>query len=149
MTIAERIEADLQSAMKQKNELELSVLRLVRSAFKNKQIDLGHPLTDDEAQAVVKTLQKQYQDALVDFEHAGRKDLADRQIAELVVVKRYLPEAMPPEELERAVKDVLLASSFTSPADIGKAMGAVMKAVGGRADGNAVRAVVQRLLTPS
>lgn len=149
MTILERLDLDLREAMKQKNELGLSTLRLVRSALKNKQIELGHEPTDEEAQAVLKTLVKQYQDALTDFEKAGRADLAARQKEELEIVKAYLPAAMPPEELERLVREALTSEGITSPSDMGKAMGAVMKAVAGRADGNTVRAIVQRILTPS
>ncbi len=146
MSLIERIDADLKEAMKAKHEQELSTLRLVRSALKNKQIDLGHVPTDDEVTAVVKTLQKQYQDALADFEKAGRSDLADRQRSELDIVKRYLPAAMPEAEVEKIVKDAIAAIGATSVADVGKVMGAAMKAANGRADGTVVRTIAQRLL---
>jgi len=146
MTTLERIDADLKEAMKAKNEQELSTLRLLRSALKNKQIDLGHVPTDEEAMAVIKTIQKQYQDALTDFEQAGRADLAERQKQELVVVKRYLPESLPEAEVERLVKEAIAASGASGAADVGKVMGVAMKAVAGRADGNTVRTIVQRLL---
>lgn len=149
MTIVEQIDADLKAAMKQKNELELSTLRLVRSALKNKQIDLGHPPSDDETQAVLRTLVKQYQDALADFEKAGRVDLATHQKAELEVVKKYLPASLPAADLERIVQDAIGSVGATSASDTGKVMGAAMKTLAGRADGNAVREVVQRLLAPS
>jgi uncharacterized protein YqeY len=147
MTILEKIDADLKEAMKAKNEQELATLRLVRSALKNKQIDLGHAPTDEEAMAVLKTTQKQYQDALKDFEAAGRADLADRQKAELVVIKRYLPEAMPEAEVEQIVKDTIASTGASSAADVGKVMGAAMKTIAGRADGNTVRAIAQKLLS--
>lgn len=148
MTILERIDADLKEAMKQKNELGLSALRLVRSALKNRQIDLGHAPSDEEAQAVLRTLVKQYQDALDDFTQAGRADLAERQTAELEIVKRYLPAALPAEELERIVRQAMAEVGAAAPADVGKVMGAAMKIVAGRADGNSVRAIAQRLLAP-
>ena len=146
MSILERIDADLKEAMKSKNEQELSTLRLVRSALKNKQIDLGHAPTDDEAMVVLKTLQKQYQDALTDFEKAGRGDLAERQKSEIEVVKRYLPEAMSEAETEKIVKEAIAAIGATGGADIGKVMGAAMKAAEGRAEGNMVRTIAQKLL---
>ncbi|MBD3251005.1 GatB/YqeY domain-containing protein [Candidatus Uhrbacteria bacterium] len=149
MNLAERIAADYTSAMKSKNELELSTLRLVRSALKNKQIETGAELDDAAVQAVLKTMKKQYTDALADFEKAGRADLLERQKAELEVVERYLPEAMSDEELERVVKQAVEASGVTTPDGMGKVMGAAMKAVEGRADGDRVRAVVLRLLTAS
>lgn len=146
MEILERIDTDLKEAMKSRNEQELSALRLVRSALKNKQIDLGHVPTEEEATSVLKTLQKQYQDALGDFEKAGRTDLAERQRAELIVLKRYLPEAMPEAEIEQIVRDAIASSGASSAADIGKVMGAAMKTAAGRADGNVVRAAALRLL---
>lgn len=147
MTIAESITADVQSAMKNKDELELSTLRLVRSALKNKEIEIGKELEDADVQAVLKTMKKQFQDALQDFEKAGRTDLLDRQKSELVILERYLLVEISEEELERIVKQAVLESGVTNPQEFGKAMGAAVKAVEGRAEGNAVRAVVQRLLT--
>lgn len=147
MTILERIDADLKEAMKAKREQELSTLRLVRSALKNTQIDLGHAPTDDEALAVLKTLQKQYQDALTDFEKAGRVDLAERQREEIAVVKRYLPEAMSDADVRKIVEQAIASVGASSPGDVGKVMGAAMKLAEGRADGNTVRAAAQELLS--
>lgn len=146
MTISEHITADMTSAMKSKDELKLSTLRLVRSSLKNKQIDVGHELSDDEATAVLKTMKKQFLDALTDFESAGRTDLIEKQKAEIAILENYLPQAMPAEELERIVAEAVKASGATSQADFGKAMGMAVKAVEGRAEGNAVREIVQRLL---
>ncbi len=143
MTTQEQIEQDFKDAMRSKDELALSALRLVRTALKNKQIELMHELSDAEIATVLKTMIKQYQDALGDFSGAGRQDLVERQQKEIDLVARYLPPALPPEELERIVKESLGSSGAT---DVGKAMGAAMKAVAGRADGNAVREIVQRLL---
>jgi uncharacterized protein YqeY len=143
MTTQEKIEQDFKDAMRSKDELALSALRLVRTALKNKQIELMHELTEAEIAAVLKTMIKQYQDALGDFSGAGRQDLVERQQKEIDLVARYLPPSLPAEELERIVKESLGSSGAT---DVGKAMGAAMKAVAGRADGNAVREIVQRLL---
>ena len=144
MTINDRIDADFKSAMKSKNELELSTLRLVRSSLKNKQIEVGHELEESEVTATIKTLRKQLLDALADFEQAGRQDLIDRQRGQIDVLDRFLPVAMSGEELEKIVKEAIEASGATQ---FGQAMGIVMKAVEGRAEGNAVREIVQRLLS--
>jgi uncharacterized protein YqeY len=144
--ITEQITSDMKSAMKNKDELELSTLRLVSSSFKNKKIELGHELTDEESLAVLKSMKKQYSDALGDFEKAGRADLAEKQKKELAIIDRYLPQALPAEELEKIVSEAVAASGATGVSDFGKAMGAAVKAVEGRAEGNAVRAIVQRLL---
>jgi len=143
MTTTERIEQDFKEAMKARDEFRVSILRMVRTSLKNKQIDLMHELTDAEAMAVLKTMVKQYQDALNDFQNAGRMDLVEKQQKEIDAINIYLPAKMSSEELEKIVAG---AVAGMSKADMGKAMGAAMKAVDGRADGNEVRAIVQRLL---
>ena len=143
MTTIERIEQDFKEAMKARDEFRVSVLRLVRTSLKNKQIEVMHELSDAEAQAVLKTMVKQYQDALNDFQNAGRMDLVEKQQKEIDAISIYLPAKMAPEELE---KIVAAAVSGMGKGDMGKAMGVAMKAVDGRADGNEVRAIVQRLL---
>lgn len=145
MNIITRIDQDLKEAMKAKNESVLSTLRLVRSAFKNKQIDVGHELSDEESAGVLRTLAKQYRDALADFTAAGRTDLAQKQSAEIELLERYLPAGISEAEIEDIAKKVVAESDATSK-DFGRVMGLVMKEVSGRADGNTVRAVVQRLL---
>lgn len=143
MTFVQTVDTDFKEAMKAKEEVRLSTLRMLRSALKNKQIDLQHELNDQEAMAVIKTMMKQYQDALNDFMNAGRTDLADRQQKELDILATYLPPALSREELEAIVKDAVQSSGVT---DAGKAMGIAMKAVAGRADGTDVRAIVEALL---
>lgn len=144
MSTFQQIEQDFKDAMKQKDELRLSVLRLVRSELKNKQIELGKELDEKDVQAVLKRMIKQYQDALSDFSNAGRRDLVEKQQAEIDIVSGYLPEALPKEEIEKIVKAALDKSGET---DFGKAMGIAMKAVDGRADGGDVREIVQRLIS--
>jgi uncharacterized protein YqeY len=144
MTILQQIDQDLKEAMKAKDELTLSVLRMVRTSLKNRQIDLQRELMEAEVTAVLKTMIKQYQDALSDFSNAGRQDLVDRQQKEIDLIAHYLPPAMPVEELEAIVREAVSASGAT---DVGKAMGAAMKAVNSRADGSEVRRIVERLLS--
>jgi uncharacterized protein YqeY len=146
MSITETIESDFRSAMKTREEPELSTLRLVRSAFTNKRIELGRDLEDADALAVLKTMKKQYADALADFEKAGRDDLAGRQKAEIGVIERYLPAPLSGDDLERIVKPAVEGSGAAGSKDFGKAMGAAMKAAEGRAEASDVRAIVQRLL---
>lgn len=145
MSTIERIDQDLKEAMKAKNEAVVSTLRLARSSFKNKQIDLGHELTDEEAAGVLRTLVKQYRDALTDFQAAGRADLVEKQSAEIELLERYLPAGISEAEIEEIAKKVITDNGAAGK-DFGRLMGAVMKDVAGRADGNTVRTVVQRLL---
>jgi uncharacterized protein YqeY len=139
-----RLEADFKEAMKSKDEIGLSTLRMVRTALKNKQIELQHELTEPEVGLVLKTMIKQYQDAVADFNRAGRLDLVERQQKEIDIIAKYLPPALPADELEKIVAEAVKASGAT---EVGKAMGAAMQAVAGRADGNAVRVIVQKLLS--
>ena len=143
MSILERLESELKEAMKAKAEIKISTLRLVLTALKNKQIELQHPLDEPESIAVLKTLIKQYQDALSDFVQANRQDLVDRQQREIDIIAAYLPPPVPPEELERIVREAVEAAGVK---EVGRAMGIAMKAVDGRADGNEVRRIVERLL---
>lgn len=144
MTTLERIDQDFKTAMKARDEFGLSVLRLVRTALKNKQIDAGHEPNEEEAIAVLKTMVKQYQDALSDFQGAGRQDLVEKQQKEIDLIAAYLPAKLPSEEIEKIVAE---AVKGFGAGDTGKAMGAAMKAIDGRADGNEVRAIVQRLIS--
>lgn len=147
MSILERIDADLKEAMKAKNEVTLSTLRMARSALKNKQIDLRvESLPEAEAESVVRTMVKQYRDALADFMNAGRQDLADKQRKEIEILETYLPAAMPAEELEAICKRIITEQNATQK-DMGKIIGLIMKEAKGRADGNAVRQTVERLLS--
>ena len=144
MTTLNHIDQDFKEAMKAKDEIGLSTLRLIRTALKNRQIELGRELGEDDVTAVLKTMIKQYQDALSDFRNANRQDLVDRQQLEIDLVARYLPPAMPAEELESLVSEAVKNSGAT---DVGRAMAAAMKAVAGRADGSDVRRIVERLLS--
>lgn len=143
MTILEQLDQAFKEAMKAKDEVTISTLRLARTALKNRQIEVQRVLTNEEVVAVLKTMIKQYQDAISDFTNAGRQDLVERQQKEIDILVAYLPPSLPPEEVERIVREALVAADVK---EVGKAMGVAMKAVAGRADGNDVRRIVERLL---
>lgn len=144
MTLIETINKDFTAAMKERREAELSTLRMLRAALKNRQIELMHELTEDEAMAVVKSQIKQLKDAMESF--GTREDLRVKTEAELAVLEKYLPAQLSDAELDGIVKEAVAGSGAQSKADMGRAMGAAMKAVVGRADGNRVKAVVEKLL---
>lgn len=106
-----------------------------------------HPLSEEESQAVIRTMIKQGKDALTDFTGAGRIDLVERQTGEIGILEQYLPPAMSLDEVEAICKQVIQEANAASPADLGRVMGLAMKVVAGRADGNTVRAIVQRLMS--
>lgn len=146
MSTLEKINTDLTSAMKEKKEAVLSTLRLLRSALKNKQIELIRELTEEDVLAVIKTQIKQLKDALLSFEEAGRNDLAEKNKAELVTLERYLPAEMNDEDLEKTVRSALSEAGISAKADMGKAMGSAMKAVSGQASGSRVKEVLEKIL---
>ena len=150
MTISERITQDITAAMKAREEHRLSTLRMVKSALKNKEIDKRAPLDDQEALAVLSTLIKQRKDSIEQFTKGGRKELADKEAAEIVMIEGYMPKAAGEEEIVAVVRATI--SEMGSPTI--KDMGAVMKnamakfaASGTRVDGKVVSETVKKLLS--
>lgn len=116
------------------------------SAIRNEEIEKLRELSDEETQAVVGRQMKQLADALKDFETGGRADLVAQTKQELQTLATYLPAQLPEDELRRIVEASIREVGATSAADVGKVMGAVMKAAKGKADGNRVRSLVSELL---
>ncbi|OGL64040.1 hypothetical protein A3C09_03140 [Candidatus Uhrbacteria bacterium RIFCSPHIGHO2_02_FULL_47_44] len=146
MSLLEQISSDLKDAMRAKDESTLSTLRMLKSALKNKEIDLIRPLTEVEVLDVIKSQAKQLKEAIDQFEAGGRSDLAEGNKVELEVLKKYMPAELSDADLEVVVKEAVTQSGAASKADMGKAMGFVMKAVAGRADGTRVKAFVEKML---
>lgn len=145
MTLQERLEANFKKAMKEKNEFALSVLRMARAATKNKQIELRRELKDEDVTGVLRAMVKQYRDAYQDFKSAGREDLAERQQAEIEILESYLPPAMSETELETICRRVITEQNGTRE-KLGQLIGQVMKQAAGRADGNQVRQMLEKML---
>ena len=155
MTLTEQIQKDMIEAMRAREELRLSCLRMVKSALENKRVEKRAALDDKESQQVLSTLIKQRKDSVEQFTKGGRQELADKEAAEIKIIEAYLPKAAGEEEIAatvRAVSDEMTASG-TAPAM--KDMGTVMKnvmakfaAAGARVEGKAVSDAVKRELTP-
>jgi len=134
MEYLERIQSDLTAAMKQKDELRLSVLRMVKAALKNKEIEKRKPLTAMESLQVLQTLVKQRRESVELFTKGGRTDLADKETREIAIIETYLPAAPSDEEIHRAI-DAAIAESGASSL---KEMGAVVKAARAKLEGKTV-----------
>jgi len=134
MSYLERIEKDLTAAMREKAELRLSVLRMVKSALKHKEIEKMRPLDDMESLQVLQTLVKQRRESIDQFTKGGRPDLAEKESKEIGIIEAYLPAAPSDEEVRRAIEDAIAESG----ADSLKAMGAVVKAARARLEGKTV-----------
>ena len=147
MSLQEQISADMVTALKAGESDKVAVLRLLITAMKNEQIKVGSDLTDEQAMKVLASQAKQRKDSITAYEAAGRQDLVDQEASELPFIEAYLPEQMGDEELEKLVQEAIDQVGATSPADMGKVMGAAMAKVKGQADGGRVSAAVKRLLS--
>jgi hypothetical protein len=134
MGYIDRIQNDLTAAMKEKDELRLSVLRMMKSALKNKEIEKMRPLEDLESLQVLQTLVKQRHESVEQFIKGGRKDLAEKEKKEIALIEKYLPAAPSDAEIHRAVEEAISETG----ADSLKQMGAVIKAARARLEGKTV-----------
>jgi len=130
----DRIQNDLTTAMKQQDELRLSVLRMVKSALKHKEVEKMRPLDNMESLQVLQTLVKQRRESVDQFTRGGRKDLADKETKEIAIIEEYLPPAPSDAEMLNAIE----AAIAEAGADSLKQMGAVIKAARARLEGKAV-----------
>jgi uncharacterized protein YqeY len=150
MSIPEQIQRDMTAAMRAREELRLSTLRMVKAAFKNKEVEKRGPLDDKEALAVLSTLIKQRKDSIEQFTRGGRQELADKEAAEIRIIESYMPRAAGEEEIVSTVRAAIAEMGSPSMKD----MGAVMKnamarfaAAGSRVDGKQVNDIVKRELS--
>lgn len=145
MNLQETIVADLTRAMKEKDAVRLSTLRMVKAGLMNRKIEKGGELTDEEVTKALQSLVKQRRDSVEQYEKAGRSDLAANETAEIRVIEQYLPRAATEEEVRAAVEGAVSESGASSLKDMGNVMKAVMaklqgKSVDGRAVSEAVKA---------
>jgi len=132
MNIVEQIERDLITSMKAQEALKLSVLRMVKAALKNKQVELGKKLEDSDAIAVLRTLIKQRRESVEAYRQGRRADLAEKEEAEIKIVESYLPAAVSDEEIDAVVAAAIAEVGATGPRDLGKVMKAAMARLAGR-----------------
>jgi uncharacterized protein YqeY len=151
MTISEQVQKDMTEAMKAREELRLSTLRMMRSALKSKEIDKHAPLDDRESQQILQTLIKQRRDSIDAFLKGGRQELADKEQAEIAIIESYLPKAVGEAEIAAAVKATIAEMGAPTIKDMGTVMKNVMArfaASGARVDGKVVSETVKRELQP-
>jgi uncharacterized protein len=149
MTLVERIVRDLTAAMKAQDVALTSTLRMAKAALMNKQIDKHGDLDDAEAARVVHGLVKQREDAAEQYAKAGRPELAEKERAEMALLKVYLPADVTEEEIAAAVEKAVTETGSSSPKDMGRVMKAalaVLAAGGKSADGKRVNEAVKKKL---
>lgn len=146
MSLFEQIEKDYIQAYKAKDSVRLTVLRLLKTAVKNRLVDLRRPggtLDDSEMLDLIIKEGKQRQDSIEQYNAANRSDLADKEAAELAVLQSYLPSPLSGEELTAVIDAAIAATGAASPRDMGKVISSIMAEHKGRVDGKALSAAVK------
>jgi uncharacterized protein YqeY len=147
MRLRDQISEDLMSAMKAKETDRLSVLRMMKAAIRNKEIDLRQDLDNAQVQQVLLTMIRQRKDSVEQFSKGGRANLSDKEAAEIKVIEQYLPAAVTDEEISSAIESVIAETNATSLKDMGKVMKACMARFSGRPiDGSKVSELVKARL---
>ncbi len=146
MSLKDQITEDMKTAMRAKDSERLGTIRLLLAALKQKEVDERVVLDDAAVVAIVDKLIKQRKDSLEAFQKAERKDLADKEAAEMVVLQAYLPARLSAEEVTAAVKAIVAELGASGPGDMGKVMGAVKAKLAGKADMGQVSAAVKAAL---
>jgi uncharacterized protein YqeY len=148
MKLLERINTDIASAMRARETVRLSALRMLKTALTNKGVEKGRELDDNEGLQVVNTLIKQRRDSIDQFQKGGRQDLVDRETAEIVVLEGYLPPPVSEAELSEIVNAAIAETGASSARDMGRVMKVVMNRLAGRtADGRVVSEMVKKRLS--
>ena len=147
MPLGEQIIADLTASMKAQDAARTSTLRMVKAAMMNRKIEKGSDLDDEDMLKLLRSLVKQRRDSVEQYEKAGRKDLVDKEQAEIVVIESYLPQPATEEEIQRAVVAAIAETGATSMKDMGKVMKATQSSLAGKnADGKLVSEIVKSKL---
>lgn len=148
MSLRDRLAEDLKLAMKSKDQLRMDVIRLIKAAILNKELELKKDLDDAEMSRLMTTLIKQRRDSIAQYERAGRTDLAEKEQKEITIIETYLPQPLSMGEIERLIASVIEETGARSPKDMGIVMKAVMARLAGRTvDGKMISDLVRAKLS--
>lgn len=148
MTLFDQISEDIKAAMKARDKVRLETLRNIKKVFIEAKTAPGanDELDDAAALKIIQKLAKQGRETAQTYIDNSRQNLADEELAQVAVMEEYLPKQLSPEEIEKAVKDIIAQTGATSMKDMGKVMGMAGKLLAGKADGKAISTIVKRLL---
>lgn len=144
---AQRLHDELKTAVKARNKVRVSVLRMLISALKNAELDEREPLSEEKEIAVLSSYARRVRESVAGFEKGNRDDLVAEAKAELAIVMEYLPEQLGENEIRKEAERLVGELGAASPKDMGRVMGAMMQKYKGRADGAVVRRIVGELLS--
>jgi uncharacterized protein YqeY len=146
MTLKERVQEDMKTAMRAKDAARLSAVRLLLAALKQKEVDERIALTDADVLGTIEKMLKQRRESIAQYEKAGRQDLADREKFEIEVLAAYLPQQMGEAEMAQAVAAAVAEAGAAGVKDMGKVMALLRPRLAGRADMGKVSALVKAKL---
>lgn len=148
MSLFDQVSKDIVSAMKAQDKVRLAALRNVKKFFIEAKTAPGanNQVPDDVALKIIQKLAKQGKDSAQIYAEQNRQDLADEELAQVKAIEDYLPKQMTPEELESALKQIILQTGATDSKDMGKVMGVATKQLAGKAEGKEISSTVRRLL---
>ena len=149
MELEKKIQEDIKSAMKEKNNVKLNAVRSIKSAILLAKTAEGGPkeLEDSDIIKLIEKLSKQRKEAAEQYIAAERKELADNELAEAVILDAYLPKKLDEAEVEERLKAIIAQLGASGPQDMGKVMGTATKALAGLSDGKTISSIVRRLLS--
>ncbi len=147
MALKEQLDQDLKSAMREKAQLRLDTIRMLKSAIKYREIELMKPLDDAGAHAVIASEIKRRRDSVEQYRAGNRPELAEKEEAEIAILQAYLPQQLTPEELAAKVDEAVKKVGAQGMKDMGAVMKALMPEVQGRAEGKAVSDMVKARLS--
>tara|TARA_B100001750_G_C15287150_1_gene485433 strand:+ start:89 stop:538 length:450 start_codon:yes stop_codon:yes gene_type:complete len=147
MTLRDRLLEDLKTAMRERNQVRIATLRMVRAEVQNREIDAGKPLEDADIITVISKQVRQHHESIEAFTAGNRPNLVEQEKAELMVLMGYLPEQLSEAETVTLASKVIQEIGATGLTDLGRVMSALMPQVKGKADGNVVRNIVSNLLS--
>ncbi len=145
--LKERLQADLKTAMKEKDTFKRDVIRFVMSAIKQIEVDERKELTDADIEAILVKQIKQRNDSIEQFRKGGREDLVEQNEKELEVLRSYLPEPMSEEEVRKVLEEIVAETGASGMKDMGKVMGAAKAKIGSRAEGRVINQIAKELLS--
>lgn len=146
MDLQQRLGDDLKVAMRSGDEIRRDAIRMLRAALKNEEIELRHPLTDDESARVVARIAKRHRESIDQFNQGNRPDLVKHEEEQLAVIEQFLPTMMPRDQVEAEVRAVLSTVDTSGPRAQGAVMAAIAPRLRGKADMKVVSEVVRELL---
>src|SRR3972149_7061377 len=148
MSLEERLLEEMKLAMKSNDKLRLSTIRMIRSALKNKEIELRKKLEEEDVVKVIQAMTRKGEESIEQFQTGGRMDLVEKEKKEMEILKSFLPQPLSQEEIFKIIDQSIQETQASSQKDIGKVMKSVMPKIGGKADGKLINQLVKERLSP-